>query len=228
MNVCEGSRVFFCIFDIIVVMKTVIWDFNGTILNDLQLCIDVENQMLAKRGLKADYTPEEYRELFCFPVIEYYYKIGYTFENETYEDISVEFSDLYDSGFDSCTLVEGFEDKIRESIEKGYRNVILSASRHEALLNQCHQLHIAHYFDEILGMDNALAASKVDMAKRWMESSDVSPGECIYIGDTDHDYETAEALGIENCVLAACGHQSYDVLKRKTDNVVHSLKEVIL
>ena len=77
-------------------------------------------------------------------------------------------------------------------------------------------------------MDNALAASKVEMAKRWMENSDVSPEECLYIGDTDHDYETAEALGISNCVLAACGHQSYEILKKKTDNVVHSLWEVAL
>ena len=228
MNERKGGRVFFCIFDIIGVMKTVIWDFNGTILDDLQLCLDIENQMLLKRGMRAGYTVNEYRDLFCFPVIEYYYKLGYTFENETYEDISVEFNDLYDRGFNTCTLVEGFEELIRESIEKGYRNVILSASRHEALVDQCHQLHIAHYFDEILGMDNALAASKVEMAKRWMENSDVRPEECLYIGDSDHDYETAEALGIENCVLAACGHQSYEVLRRKTDNVVHSLKEVIL
>lgn len=227
MRISTGSFLML-FFDIIMSMKTVIWDFNGTILDDLHLCLDIENQMLEKRGLRAGYTPEEYRELFCFPVIEYYYKLGYTFEDETYEDISVEFNDLYDRGFDTCRLVEGFEELIRESIEKGYRNVILSASRHEALLNQCHQLHIAHYFDEILGMDNALAASKVEMAKKWMESSDVSPEECLYIGDTDHDFETAEALGISNCILAACGHQSYEVLKRKTDNVVHSLKEVAL
>ena len=213
---------------IIVFMKTLIWDFNGTILDDLHLCIRIENQMLAKRGMKSDYTPEEYRELFCFPVINYYYRLGYTFENETYEDISVEFNDLYDQGFDTCALVDGFEELITESIEMGYRNVILSASRQQALLSQCHQLHIAHYFDEILGMDNAMAVSKVEMAEKWMESSDVSPEECMYIGDTDHDLDTARALGIENCVLVSCGHQSYERLKKMTDNVVHTLREVNL
>lgn len=209
-------------------MKTVIWDFNGTIIDDLELCLNVEKEMLARRGMRNDYTREDYRNLFCFPVINYYYKLGYTFENETYEEISVEFNDMYDEGFDTCTLVDGFKNLIEESIRKGYRNVILSASRHEALLDQCHRLHIAHYFDEILGMDNALAASKIDMAEKWMANTDVDPKECIYIGDTVHDQETADALGIENCVLAAVGHQSYEVLKEKGTCVVHTLKEVKL
>lgn len=209
-------------------MKTVIWDFNGTIIDDTDLCLNVEKKMLRKRGLRDQYTREDYQNMFCFPVINYYYKLGYTFENETYEEISVEFNDMYDAGFDTCTLVDGFEELIAESIQKGYRNVILSASRHDALVDQCHQLHIAHYFDEILGIDNALAASKINMAKQWMANTDVDPEDCIYIGDTVHDQETADALGIENCILAACGHQSYEVLKEKGANVVHTLREVKL
>lgn len=210
------------------VMKTVIWDFNGTIIDDTDLCLNVEKKMLRKRGLRDHYTREDYQNMFCFPVINYYYKLGYTFENETYEEISVEFNDMYDAGFDTCSLVDGFEELIKESIRKGNRNVILSASRHDALVEQCHKLHIAHYFDEILGIDNALAASKINMAKQWMAGADVDPKDCLYIGDTVHDQETADALGIENCILAACGHQSYEVLKEKGANVVHTLREVKL
>ena len=209
-------------------MKTVIWDFNGTIIDDLDLCLNAEKEMLRRRHMFADYTREDYQKLFCFPVINYYYKIGYTFENETYEDISVEFNDLYDAGFDTCTLVDGFEELIEQSIRDGNRNVILSASRHDALIDQCHKLHIAHYFDEILGIDNALAFSKIQMAENWMANSDVTPEECVYIGDTVHDKETADALGIKDCILVACGHQSFDVLKEKCENVVHSLREVKL
>ena len=209
-------------------MKTVIWDFNGTIIDDVQLCMDIENRMLERRGMFHEYGREEYRKLFCFPVINYYYKIGYTFENETYEDISVEFNDMYDAGFHTCGLVEGFLEKIKEAREKGYQNVILSASRQKALREQCRLLKIDHYFLEILGIDNALAHSKIDMAKRWMIRSGISPDDCIYIGDTIHDKETAEAIGIRNYILAACGHQSYEILSEESDRVVHSLKEVQL
>ena len=46
------------------------------------------------------------------------------------------------------------------------------------------------------------------MAKIWMEKSDVEPSECKYIGDTVHDKEVAEELGIHDSVLIANGHQS--------------------
>lgn len=209
-------------------MKTLIWDFNGTIVDDLQLCLDIENKMLEERGMKAGYTKEQYRELFSFPVQDYYYKIGYTFENETYAQISDEFNALYDQGFESCHLTDGFTDKINESIAKGYQNIILSATKQDKLLEQCEILHITKYFTQILGMDNNLAAGKTEMARRWMKSSDVKPEECMYIGDTLHDKETAEAIGIDHYVLVSTGHQSYHVLSSKSDHVVHSLKEIRL
>ena len=80
-------------------MKTIIWDFNGTIVDDVQGCLDIENDMLKKRRMKGNYTLEHYRNLFCFPVIDYYKKIGYTFEKETYEDVSIEFNDAYNALF---------------------------------------------------------------------------------------------------------------------------------
>ncbi|MBR3202365.1 MAG: hypothetical protein IKF60_02130, partial [Solobacterium sp.] len=80
-------------------MKTIIWDYNGTIIDDVHLCLEVETFMLKERGMFSNYSLEDYRDLFCFPVIDYYKKLGYTFEKESYEQISVEFNTLYDYGF---------------------------------------------------------------------------------------------------------------------------------
>jgi len=209
-------------------MKILIWDFNGTIIDDAQLCLDIENEMLKNRGMHYGYTIEEYRDLFCFPVKDYYRKLGYTFENESYETISEEFNARYEEGFPECTLVQYFEEKIREAEEKGYRNVILSASQIDVLKNQCMKLNIYDHFDEILGIDNIYAGSKIDMAKAWMKERNYDPKDMIYIGDTTHDKETADALGIENCYLAAAGHQSFNVLNSVSDQAVRSLREVLL
>ena len=207
-------------------MKTIIWDYNGTIIDDVHLCLEVETFMLKERGMFSNYSVEDYRDLFCFPVIDYYKKLGYTFEKESYEQISVEFNTLYDYGFPRCQLVEGVMEKIQESCQKGYRNVILSACRHDKLEAQTKQLGIASYFDEIMGIDNDLAASKIDLAKRWMNSTDVKPDDCKFIGDSIHDMETALAIGVTDYQLVACGHQSYRVLKNATDHVVHTMQEV--
>jgi phosphoglycolate phosphatase len=184
--------------------------------------------MLRERGMFAEYTMDDYRDLFCFPVKDYYLRLGYTFEDETYEQISVEFNELYDMGFNQCGLIDGVLDKLKESKEKGYRNVILSACEHQKLLAQTEQLGIADYFEERLGIDNIHAASKVEMAKEWMTKSDVKPEDCIFIGDTLHDMETALAIGVTNYILVACGHQSERILKENTDRVVSSMKEVMI
>ena len=209
-------------------MNTVIWDYNGTIIDDVRISVAIENQMLEERHLKAGYTLEQYRSLFCYPIIDYYYKIGYTFTTETYEEMAEEFNHLYDQKFDECGLCDGFLEKIKESISSGCRNVILSACEHNLLNQQCRKLGIDGYFDEILGIDNSWAGSKVQMAKDWMNHTDVDPRECIYLGDTTHDLETANAIGIQRCILIGQGHQSYEILKETGAEVKHTLKEVEL
>ena len=80
-------------------------------------------------------------------------------------------------------------------------------------------------FREIMGIDNFLAGSKVDIAKHWMIRSAVRPDECVYFGDTLADYSTAKAIGVENIILVASGHQSYTRLAQVCPSVIHSLKE---
>ena len=207
-------------------MKTIIWDYNGTIIDDVNLCLEVEKFMLKERGMFSEYSLDDYRDLFCFPVIDYYRKLGYTFQHESYEEISVEFNELYDMGFSTCPLVEGVLEKIQESCAKGYRNVILSACRGDKLKAQTEQLGVAKYFDEIFGIDNDLAGSKIDMAKAWMKQADTNPETCMFIGDSIHDMETSLAIGVNNYTLVAAGHQSYRVLRAASEHVVHTMKEV--
>ena len=207
-------------------MNVIFWDFNGTIVDDVQACLDIENEMLAKRGMKGNFTLEHYRNLFCFPVIEYYKKIGYTFEKETYEEVSREFNDAYDERFPSFHLVPCVKELLEESIDKGYTNHIISATRQAALELEVQLMGVEQYFDTLIGIDDDLAFSKVEHAKRFMKDSGLNPEDCLYIGDSLHDLECGLALNIQHIILVACGHQSYEVLKSKWDNVVHTIEEV--
>ena len=52
-------------------MKTIFFDFNGTIINDVDLCLNILNEMLKENGLEP-ITLERYREIFTFPIKKYY------------------------------------------------------------------------------------------------------------------------------------------------------------
>ena len=65
-----------------------IWDFNGTILDDVEVGIRSVNHLLRERGLRTIESREAYRQIFGFPVEEYYRKLGFDFEKEPYEVIA--------------------------------------------------------------------------------------------------------------------------------------------
>ena len=65
----------------------IVWDFNGTLLDDIMAGIDAVNVMLAQRGLATIESVDAYRELFCFPIIKYYAKLGFDFDKEDYYSV---------------------------------------------------------------------------------------------------------------------------------------------
>ena len=56
--------------------KHIIWDWNGTLLDDTWLCVEGINQALIKRNL-TPISEDRYREVFTFPVRDYYKKLGF-------------------------------------------------------------------------------------------------------------------------------------------------------
>ncbi|MBK7029079.1 MAG: hypothetical protein IPH45_07645 [Bacteroidales bacterium] len=73
---------------------TIILDWNGTLLDDTAICLDSMNQMLSHRHLPL-LTLEKYREVFTFPVIQYYTTIGFDFETEPWDKAAIGFIELY-------------------------------------------------------------------------------------------------------------------------------------
>lgn len=206
-------------------IKTILFDWNGTLLDDVCVNMEATNFMLKKRGMKTMGSLEEYRNLFEFPVINYYRKLNFNFEKESFEELSVEFMDEYNRRFKECTLMHGAEEFLQMLHDKNISCNILSASKQENLLSQIKVLNCGQLFDEVIGILDIYAASKIETAKNWIKNSQKEPNEILMIGDSVHDYEVATAIGIK-AVLVACGHQSKEKLKKTGAPVFNDLKEI--
>jgi phosphoglycolate phosphatase len=102
--------------------------------------------------------------------------------------------------------------------------VIISATEQNMLDSQLRSLGIDGFFEAALGLDNIHAGSKLELAKSWRKDHE---GKAIYIGDTDHDAETAKMIGAE-CFLIARGHQSREYLEEHTDvKIFSNLSELL-
>ena len=188
--------------------STVVWDFNGTLLDDLGIGIRAVNALLSRRGMRTISSPEEYHAVFCFPIEEYYRRLGFDFSREPYEVLAVEWVREYRAIEGSAPLREGALSLILRLCEAGVRQIVLSATEETMLGEQLRALGIAEYFDEILGRSDIYAESKLALAERLSERLS---GGVLVIGDTEHDLETARVLGAD-AVLLRGGHASDEAL----------------
>ena len=76
--------------------RHIIWDWNGTLVDDTWLFVDIMNGVLKNRNLPI-ITLEDYRNVFDFPVKDYYLKLGFDFSDEPFESSGLDFIKIYDS-----------------------------------------------------------------------------------------------------------------------------------
>jgi phosphoglycolate phosphatase len=203
----------------------ILWDWNGTLFNDLDWCMKTINSLLHKRNLKTLDCISDYHNVFCFPIIQYYENVGFDFTQEPFEKLAKKFITLYHSEntgnsqlcINACIVLD-------ELNNRGITQIILSASEINNLLSQVNMFDIAHYFNDILGLTDIYAKSKIDIGKEYI--SDNNPDRAILIGDTTHDYEVANALSID-CLLIANGHQSKQTLLKCGVPVLDEIIQVL-
>lgn len=182
---------------------TIVWDWNGTLLDDVQAAVYALGAMLEKRGI-APVDEEFYRANFRFPSRDFYRRLGVDLDREDWGRICDDFHSAY-AAWGPQRLRSGALEALEACRLAGARQVLLSAHREDLLKKEAAKLGVARYFFEIAGTDNLSGASKLDRAKRL--ASALAPDELLFLGDTLHDAEVAAAVGAR-CDLITCGHQN--------------------
>ena len=206
--------------------KYIIWDWNGTILDNLQLNFEVENTLLSRRGRRLIRDIDEYHEKFQFPIIKFYESLDFDLENERFEDIARDYVCEYEQRFHEAEIFEDAERVIRYFRTAGIEQIILSMTENKWLFSQVAFHGIDHLFSDILGTGDIYARSKVDIAKKWMAEKGVSGEEVLFVGDTTHDFEVAQSIGCK-CILVARGHNSRTALEKTGARIADSLDGII-
>jgi len=206
--------------------ELILWDWNGTLLDDVQLCVDALNRLLARYGYPQRYDRDQYRAIFGFPVQEYYARAGFDFSRHSFDELAVSFMEDYIPASARCPLMEGARDALDAFANARLRQVILSASPVPPLEQQAAQRDVTRYFDRLLGLGDIYAKSKVDLGLRYLHETGFDPARAVMIGDSTHDFEVARALGV-GCVLQSGGHQPPEVLRETGAPVVPGLREAV-
>ena len=205
-------------------LRHVIWDFNGTLLNDFDLSLDLVQEERRESGL-SPITGEMYRELFCHPISDFYSRMGFRLDGKEYSALSRRFHAAYARRVHGCRLHEGAVEALEWFRSRGVTQSVLSALPHGLLCELADRFSVAGFFESIQGSGDHLAVGKLDYGRTWLFESGRDPASLLLIGDSTHDAEVAQALGV-GCVLCCAGFQSRSALEATGYPVIDTLKEI--
>ncbi len=204
--------------------RHILWDWNGTLLDDVWLCIDIFNDMLTRRGMSS-INNREYRDIFDFPVRICYERAGFNFSNETFDSVATEFCDEYARRVGECGLHEGAEELLKLCAASGICQSILSATEQIQLEVMVSSFDLSTLFDRVVGQSNHHANGKIQRGRDLVNSLGISRHQVLLIGDTTHDRFIAEELGIDYA-LVTIGHHTRKKLGGKGFRVFDRLLDL--
>lgn len=198
-------------------IRHIIWDWNGTLLDDAKACAAAVDVLMRRREMAGE-TLEGYRTRVMFPVREYYLKAGFDLEKENYSLLCDEFGEAYEDAISGCVPEEGgqegshpfdIHDDVREVLSSlsalGVTHAIVSASEETALRMQVGQYGLLGQFVRLAGREDNHGGTKTHLVEEWVKECGYPSNQILYIGDTEHDCEAATASGIR-VALVADGH----------------------
>ena len=206
----------------------VVWDWNGTLQDDVQAAVNGINALLAARGLPLS-TLEIHRRHFGFPVQNYYRALGFRLEDEDWDALSQAYYDAFYSD-PTPRLFDATLPTLRRLRELGVGMSLVSAAEKTVLLRALRGYGLDAYLDDIRGLGDRDARSKLELGRGVVETlvreRGIAPRDVWFVGDTDHDYEVATACGA-SCLLLTCGYQSEERLATFPCPRVGSIADVL-
>lgn len=204
--------------------RHIIWDWNGTLLDDVEISVAIMDDMLRRRGLPG-MDLARYHSVFDFPVRAYYGRLGLETSEENFRALSAEFIGGYERRRLEAQLHRDVEAVLGSVVANGMTQSILSAYQHDTLCEIVAHFGLRPHFVQLAGLDNIYAQSKVALGRASLADLQIPPAEVLLIGDTLHDLDVATDLGVD-CILVAHGHQPASRLRARCDRVFSDLKSV--
>ncbi len=203
-------------------IRAVIWDWNGTLLNDVEYCLNILNNLLIDNQLKP-LTLTQYRDVFTFPVKNYYEKAGFDFSKKSFEELGKVFIDNYERNKHSLKLFEKAPEVLEYFESVGIEQYLLSAYKQDNLEEILEHFRIKRFFKKIKGLDNIYAGGKTELGISLIKEILHPKENILLIGDTIHDEEVAKEMNVQS-ILISNGHQSAEKLHSNGSLVIEDIK----
>lgn len=205
-----------------------VWDWNGTLLDDITAVIGATNAAFAEIGLEP-ITLERYRELYCVPIPRFYERLmGRLPSDDEWGVMDEAFHRHYSEHRIGCGLTNGVEELLRDWRLSGRSQSLLSMYVHEQLIPVVRGYGIEDHFIRVDGRTGPSGGTKALHMERHLAALGgvAAPDRTVVIGDAVDDAVAAAHVGVR-AVLYTGGSHSRASLESVGVPVVDSLEEAV-
>jgi phosphoglycolate phosphatase len=206
---------------VIIINKTLIFDFDGTLADSTDLTIEIYNSIAKKRGYKKANIAEihflkqlsisEICKYFCIPL----FKLPSLF---------VELSNTMSIQADKITPVKGLFSELK-TIKENNNNLYIISSNSIQLINNFLILNNLNFFNEVYSSKNLFGKNVV--IDKFISRTKLNREDIFYIGDEVRDIVAARKSRVK-IISVTWGYNSYDLLKKESpDFLINEPSELI-
>jgi len=211
--------------------KLAVFDWNGTLFDDMEATHIATNACLNFFDI-PEITLEEEQELFTFPLIHFYEKVGVSVDHylKHAKEVGELFHSVYNTHKEHCYLAKGAIELLNWLTEQDVTCKILSNHNQAILNNDVAHFNIEHYFDEISGnVDPATIVTgmnKFERLEAFMQENGYSAESSFIIGDSHEEPELARKMNILGISITGGLLSPARIEKYKKDYVIDCLTEL--
>lgn len=202
-------------------IDVVCWDWNGTLLDDVDVARAAMNAVLRDRELPVIPDQDAYRRVFGFPIRDFYARLGIV--EAQFAAAADQYLRLFADMVGQASLHRDARETLATVSMLELEQVLISATPEDTLHAQLAPHDVSDSFTQIHGITDVYAASKAHVVDSWLRASGHDPRHVLMIGDTNHDEEIAEALEVR-FLRFQNGHQEPPTHRRHP--VIGKLRDV--
>ena len=207
-------------------VRHVVFDWNGTLIDDCALAVATVNALRAERGM-TEVTREQYRSSFRFPISAFYRSMGFDLDDHAFSTLMGRYLALFNARVDDCPLHAGAREAVARLRTAAVGVHILSASHQDTLVRSLGAKGLSDAFDEVAGLRDSLATGKHALGLELSSKLGAEPSSVLYVGDTDHDYEVAMSLDWK-FLFVDHGHQAATDAAPHCASMITALEQIFI
>ena len=192
-------------------MRHVVWDWNGTLLDDLPLVVEAVNVLMAERDLDP-ITARDYTEAYTRPVRVFYERLfGRGIDDEEWQRLDDVFHHAYDAALaDHARLADGAREALAAVDRSGCTQSLLSMYRHDPLVALLDRFGLHDHFEHVQGLTGPGGGRKLPHLEVHLDEMvhlhGDDPSSVLVVGDALDDADAANHLGCPAVLIASGSH----------------------